>query len=95
MYAKFVDKDYMLKLVNGGAMLVDMRSPVEYRNGTIEGAVNLPLKNFLNTITGMPKNSKIIVFSTSTSDSDLVAGINYAMQLGFDKLFMSEYDMLI
>lgn len=94
MYAKFVDRERVEQLTERGAMLVDMRSPVEFRNGTVEGAVNLPLRNFTNTLMGLDKTTKIIMFSGSQDDSDLTAGINYATQLGFNTLFVSEYGTL-
>lgn len=95
MYAKFASRKRVEQLTERGAVLVDMRSPVEFRNGTVDGAVNLPLRNFLNTITGLDKKTKLIVFSEKQDDADITAGINYAMQLGFTTVYVSEYKTLI
>ena len=82
------------KLMEKGALLVDMRSPVSFRNGSVEGAVNLPLKNFLNKLSGLNKNTKLILFSDTMEDSDVKTGINYAAQLGFNEIFISEYSKI-
>ena len=94
MFAKFADKERVNQLVGRGAMLVDMRSPVAFRNGSIDGSINLPLKSFLNKLTGMDKKTKLILFSDNSEDVDVKTGINYAVQLGFNNLFVSEYKEL-
>lgn len=94
MYAKSVNKKRVEQLVERGAILVDMRSPVAYRNGSITGSVNLPLKNFLNQLSGMNRKTNIIVFGDTEEDSDVVMGINYAAQLGFN-VFVSDYNTLV
>ena len=75
-------------------LLADMRSPVSFRDGHIENAVKLPLKNFVNKIMALPRYSEIVMYSTTISDVDLVQGINYAEQLGFKKLYVAEFDNL-
>jgi rhodanese-related sulfurtransferase len=94
MYAKNIGKDRVEQLLENGALLVDMRSPVEFRNGSVDGAINLPLRNFLNKITGLDKKTKIIVFGAASDDSDVTTGINYAAQLGFNTLYVSEFNKL-
>ena len=94
MFAKPVDRRRVDQLVARGAVLVDMRSPVAYRNGSVDGSVNLPLKNFLNQLSGMNRKTNIIVFGDTEEDADVVMGINYAAQLGFN-IFVSNYKRLI
>lgn len=94
MLAKFANKELVEKLMRHPSLLVDMRSPVDFRNGSVDGAVNLPLKNFLNRITGLDKKTRLILFGHTTEDADVKAGINYASQLGFSSLFVSEYSKL-
>jgi len=91
---KTINKAKMDQLVSKGAFLVDMRSPVEYRDSHVTGSVNLPLRNFTNKIMGMPKSTTIIVYSTSANDSDLTQGLNYAEIMGFTNLFAGEYQNL-
>lgn len=94
MYGTKIDKSRLEKLVNAGAFLVDMRSPVAFRNGSIPGAVNLPLRNFLNTITNMDKSRGLILFSDELADDNITSGVRYAMQLGFTQIYISEFNTL-
>ena len=89
MYAKKIDRNRMIKLVDSGALLIDMRTPVEYRNGSVDGAVNLPLRNLLNKISPMNRDTKLILFSNIESDVDVA--VKYALELGFHNLFVSDY----
>lgn len=90
---KKINKNRFQQIVakNKDHFLVDMRSPVNYRDGHINGAVNLPLRNFINKIMGMPRDTVIVAYSTSFDDVDLTQGMNYAQQLGFTKLYVAEY----
>lgn len=93
MYAKFIHRQEADRLIKKGALLVDMRSPVAFRDGTIDGAVNLPLRNFLNKITGLDKKTKLVLFSDKSDDEDITAGVTYGVQLGFD-VFVSDFTAL-
>lgn len=89
---KKASKNTIERLVSKGALLVDMRSPIEFRDGSIPGAVNLPLKNFLNKILGMDRKTKIIIFGKTIDDPDLIQGFNYSNQLGFTDVYASGYN---
>lgn len=91
---KTINKQRLEQLVSKGAFLVDMRSPVDYRNSHIDGAVNLPLKNFTNKLMGMPRTTTIVVYSGTATDPELVSGINYAEIMGFTKLHVAAYSEL-
>lgn len=91
---KLVNKNKTFELVNKGAMLVDMRSPVDFRDGTIKGAVNLPLRNFVNKLASFNKKQKIVIFGRNITDEDLKIAFNYAERLGFVNVFVTEYRQL-
>ena len=42
--------------------LLDVRTPSEYKLGTIQGAVNIPLNDLRERINELPKNKEIVVF---------------------------------
>ena len=70
------------------AILVDMRSPVQYRDDPITGSVNLPLRNLVNHLTLIRDKSKpVILFGSTTSDEDLKMGGTYSENLGFDTYY--------
>lgn len=81
-------------LQKNNVLFVDMRSPIDFRDGHIEGSVNLPLRNFTNKLMGLPRNHIVIAYSTNFKDTDLVQGMNYAIQLGFEKLYIGEFGTL-
>lgn len=68
------------------AMLVDARSPVQYRNGTIDGAVNLPMRNFVNEIMKKPKSTTIVLYGDDISELRTMA--NYAEVMQFPNVFI-------
>ena len=92
---KLVNKEKTHKLIDKGALLVDMRSPVDFRDGSIKGSVNLPLKNFTNKLIGLNRNQKIVLISKTINDPDIKSACGYADQLGFSDIFVTEYKQLL
>lgn len=84
-------KEQADKLIQAGAFLADMRDPVAFRDGHVNGAKNLPLKNLLNTIMGMKKNSILLLYGMT---SDVEQGAKYAETLGFSEVFVSDYESM-
>ena len=52
-------------LVQQGAMIIDVRSPAEYKGGHIKGAVNITLQSLQSSLTKVPKNKTIITCCAS------------------------------
>ena len=92
---KKIGKKKAFELINKGAMLIDLRSPVDFRDGTITGAVNLPLKNFTNKLMGFDKKKKYVLIGKTVEDTDLKAAVNYAEQLGIETVSVVGYDQMI
>lgn len=92
---KIITKDKAQKLIDKGAIIVDMRSPVSFRDGHIQGAVNLPLKKFTNLLmTTQDKKKAIIIYGLTTDDEDVVYGFKYSEQLGFSNVHATDYTAL-
>lgn len=91
---KKLNKVKMEQLLAKGALLADMRSPVSFRDSHISGAVNLPLRNFTNKIMGMPRTTTLIMYSQTLTDPELLQAKNYAEQLGFKTIYLSDYSSL-
>ena len=53
------------KLVQEGALLLDVRSPAEYGSGHIDGARNIPITTLRNELGGLPKDRPIVVYCAS------------------------------
>jgi rhodanese-related sulfurtransferase len=52
-------------LVKQGAMIIDVRSPAEFKGGHIKGSVNIPLKSLEASLSKVPKNKAIITCCAS------------------------------
>lgn len=52
-------------LRNGRVLLVDVRSPGEYRSGHIPGAINIPYKQIERSLHRLPLNRDIVLYCKS------------------------------
>jgi rhodanese-related sulfurtransferase len=58
------------RLVQGGARLVDVRSPEEFAAGHIEGAVNIPVHELSGRMAELePKDRAVVVYCASGARS--------------------------
>ena len=81
------------------AMLVDMRSPIHFRDMPVKGAVNLPLRNLINTLTNLTAKDKsrktpVILFGLNSNDPEVKAGVNSSENLGFTT-YITDYNQLV
>ena len=92
---KKITKAKLQELKNKKDIVVfDMRDAVSYRDGHIDGAINAPLRNFINYIMPMQRASIIVCYSDTLNDSDITAGLNYATEMGFTNLRVATYQEL-
>ena len=70
----------MEKMLTKGAKLFDVRSPVEFRDGTLPNAVNLAVRQISSLLHKVPRTSSVIFFG---SDDQLTIVLNYVHQMGF------------
>lgn len=74
------------KLIDKGAIVIDVRDPVSFRDGTVPGATNLSLRQ-LSHLQKHPKTTPIIIFGASATDPTLLSAINYLTLYGFSQVF--------
>lgn len=74
------------KLVEQGAVLIDVRNPVAFRDGSLPGAVNLSLRQ-IPQVQKHPKTTTFVLFGESETDDTLKAAINYINLYGYTKVF--------
>lgn len=60
-----IDGPTARQAVANGAVLVDVRSPAEYAESHIEGALNIPVGDVRNRATELPKDKTIVVYCRS------------------------------
>ena len=63
------------ELLDSGGVLVDVRSPQEFRGGSAEGALNMPLGSVEGAVrdSGWPKDKPILLFCASGTRSSMAA----------------------
>jgi len=83
---KKIDGKRAKRLVDQGALLIDVRSPVSFRDGTLPGAINVSLRN-VSTLRKYPTTTNFILFSDLSSMDTLKSAANYIIQMGFDGVY--------
>lgn len=53
------------ELVKQGAVIIDVRSPAEFKGGHVQGAVNIPLQSLQASMSKVPINKTIITCCAS------------------------------
>lgn len=79
------DKGELSQLIKGGAFLVDVRTPEEFAEGSVAGAVNIPLSEVPNQLKQFEGKKNIVVFCRSGNRSGKVK--NILEQNGFKNVF--------
>jgi phage shock protein E len=63
------NNEEILNALAGGAILVDVRTKEEYAQGSVIGAINIPLNNITSNLEKFKNQSSIIVFCASGNRS--------------------------
>lgn len=61
--------------VKNGALIVDVRTPKEFRGKHIKGAINLPIQEIMKGKIPLPKNKEIVVYCRTGSRSSVSAKV--------------------
>ena len=69
------NNENLATLVNGGAFLVDVRSPGEFAEGNVKGSVNIPLDQVQNQLAKFKDKEYIVVFCRSGNRSSQAKSI--------------------
>ncbi|MCB9203208.1 MAG: rhodanese-like domain-containing protein [Flavobacteriales bacterium] len=79
LFGKKSETDYK-ELINSGAIIVDVRTPSEFKSGNIKGSVNIPLDSLKNKINTL-KNKKVITICQSGMRSRVAKQILNSAQI--------------
>ena len=84
---ELVDKPAFEKLLSKSPLLLDVRTPLEFNSGAIEGAVNVDYNapDFMEKIVAYPKDQPVLVYCGSGVRSGLAAKVMDS--LGFVKIY--------
>ena len=69
------------------AILIDVRTPAEYREGHIPGVVNIPLAEIEKRLGEIPKDKKVVLICRTGNRS--AQGARFLRSKGFDNVFNS------
>lgn len=69
------DNTLLSKVIEDGAVLVDVRTPPEFASGSVKGAINIPLDKIGNENSQLKNKKNIVVFCRSGARSGQAKGI--------------------
>jgi len=71
------DKDLIKarKAVKNGALIVDVRTPEEFKKKHVKNAINLPIKEIMKGKINLPNTKEIVVYCRTGSRSSTVAKV--------------------
>ncbi len=72
---KRVSSDVVLEKIKAGAVVVDVRTPNEFRRGAYPGAVNVPVQALGNLLREIPKDRPVVVYCASGLRSASAAAV--------------------
>ena len=84
--ARRINKAQAAKLLAQNARLFDTRDAVAFRDGTMDGAEHLVLRN-ISSLFKLPKTTHIILFGHGYGNSEVVSAINYLEQYGYTNVY--------
>lgn len=76
--------DFVEEKISQGAQLIDVRSTVEFNQGALNGAVNMPIESFQSFKDSIDRSKPVLLYCRTGARSGMVK--NYLDQLGFDQV---------
>jgi len=73
--------DFVQEKINEGGQLIDVRSPIEFNMGALDGAINMPISNFQSLMDEIDDTKPVLLYCRTGARSEAVK--NYLVQLGF------------
>ncbi|MCW8830539.1 MAG: rhodanese-like domain-containing protein [Gammaproteobacteria bacterium] len=73
------------QLLNNGAQLIDVRSTMEFNQGALNGAINLPINSIQHNTGVIDQNKPVLLYCRSGARSGMVK--NFLISLGFQDVY--------
>lgn len=77
--------EQLQQFINKGAQLIDVRSTIEFNNGALNGAVNLPINTIQNNIEAIDQTKPVLLYCRSGQRSGMVQ--QFLISLGFQDVY--------
>ena len=75
---------FLKEKLSEGGQLIDVRSPVEFNQGALAGAVNMPIDSFLLTKDKIDTTKPILLYCRTGARSGMVK--NYLDEQGYNQV---------
>ncbi len=78
------DCSFVQEILGAGGQLIDVRSPMEFNQGSLDGAINMPIERFQYMMDAIDSSRPVLLYCRTGARSGAVK--NYLDQLGFDQV---------
>ncbi len=75
---------FVQEILGAGGQLIDVRSPVEFSQGSLDGAVNMPIESFQYLMKDIDNSKPVLLYCRTGARSGMVK--NYLDQMGFSQV---------
>lgn len=76
---------FIKEQLSEGGQLIDVRSSIEFNQGALQDAVNMPISNFQVLKDGIDTTKPVLLYCRTGARSGMVK--NYLDQLGFSRVY--------
>ena len=73
---------FLQQVLEEGGQLIDVRSPIEFSQGALNGAINMPIESFQVLKDDIDTNKPVLLYCRTGARSGMVK--KYLDQLGFN-----------
>lgn len=77
--------EHLQELLDKGAQLIDVRSTMEFNQGALNGAINLPINTIQHNTDVIDQSKPILLYCRSGARSGMVK--NFLVSLGFQDVY--------
>ncbi len=76
---------FLKSLLNQGAQLIDVRSTVEFSQGALKGAINMPIDRFQHLKDDIDQSKPVLLYCRSGQRSEMVK--RFLESCGFSQVY--------
>ena len=84
MMVKQYNCSFVQEKLGEGGQLIDVRTPLEFNQGSLSGAVNMPIESFQFMADRIDSSKPVLLYCRTGARSGMVK--NYLDQLGFSQV---------
>ena len=78
------DCNFIQEKMSEGGQIIDVRSPIEFNGGALDGAVNIPISSVQTSVDAIDNSKPVLLYCRTGARSEMVK--QYLEQLGFNQV---------